>query len=274
MYKIEIFDSQKYINHHLKHLKFDLLNFKFINQNDNSYSFWSLNIDSMFISILIGILFSATFYKISKNFNNCKNPSILQSIIEIAVEFVNNNVNDIYHGKSKLIAPLSLTIFVWIFLMNSIDLFLPIDIITLVCNFFKIPSIRIVPSTDINITLSMGLCVFLLILFYSIKIKGFTGFIKELTLHPFNNLIFFPINLILESVSLLSKPISLSLRLFGNMYAGELIFILISGLLPWWLQFLLSLPWAIFHILIIFLQSFIFMTLTIVYLSMASKVDE
>lgn len=272
MYLIEIFDSQKYINHHLKHLQFDLLKFELIKQNEKISSFWSLNIDSMFFSFFIGILFLAIFYKIAKNFNTCTNISTLQSIIEMSVEFVDNNVNDIYQGKKdKLIAPLSLTIFVWVFLMNSMDLFLPIDIITFICNFLGIPYIRIVPSSDINISLAMGLSVFLLILFYSFKTKGFIGFAKEIILNPFNNVVFFPINLILESISLLSKPISLSLRLFGNIYAGELIFILISGLLPWWFQFFLSLPWAIFHILIVFLQAFIFMTLTIVYLSMASK---
>lgn len=270
MYIIENFDSQKYINHHLKHLQLDLLKFKIINQNENS-SFWSLNIDSMFFSIFIGLLFCFIFYNIAKKFNIHETPSKIQSIIEIIVEFVDNNVNDIYHGKNKIIAPLSLTIFVWIFLMNFMDLFLPIDIISKIFNFLGFNYVRIVPTADINITLSMGLCVFLLILFYSLKIKGFNSFIKEITLKPFNHLIFLPINLILESVSLLSKPISLGLRLFGNIYAGELIFILISGLLPWWLQFILSLPWAIFHILVIFLQSFIFMILTIVYLSMASK---
>ncbi|WP_323116460.1 FoF1 ATP synthase subunit A, partial [Klebsiella variicola] len=134
-----------------------------------------------------------------------------------------------------------------------------------------LPALRIVPTADVSITLSMAIGVFVLILFYSFKMKGVKGFAKELTLQPFNHPLFIPVNLILEGVSLLSKPVSLGLRLFGNMYAGELIFILIAGLLPWWSQWLLSLPWAIFHILIITLQAFIFMVLTIVYLSMASE---
>jgi len=149
---------------------------------------------------------------------------------------------------------------------------IPVDFLPyLGTEVFGLPALRVVPTADVNITLSMALAVFVLILFYSIKMKGVGGFVKELTMQPFNHPVFIPINLILEGVSLLSKPVSLGLRLFGNMYAGELIFILIAGLLPWWSQWMLSLPWAIFHILIITLQAFIFMVLTIVYLSMASE---
>lgn len=134
-----------------------------------------------------------------------------------------------------------------------------------------VPYLRVVPSADVNITMSMALGVFFLILYYSIKVKGISGFVKELTLQPFNHPAAIPVNFILETVTLISKPVSLGLRLFGNMYAGELIFILIAGLLPWWSQWILSVPWAIFHILIITLQAFIFMVLTIVYLSMAQE---
>lgn len=185
---------------------------------------------------------------------------------------MHGSVKDMYHGKSKLIAPLALTIFVWVFLMNLMDL-LPIDLLPYipVSISLALSALRVVPSADVDITLSMALGVFILILFYSIKMKGIGGFAKELTLQPFNHWAFIPVNLILEGVSLLSKPISLGLRLFGNMYAGELIFILIAGLLPWWSQWILNVPWAIFHILIITLQAFIFMVLTIVYLSMASE---
>jgi F-type H+-transporting ATPase subunit a len=176
-----------------------------------------------------------------------------------------------YQGQNPLIAPLSLTVFVWVFLMNLMDL-IPIDFLPFISEkFFRFPAMRVVPSADINITLSMSLGVFVLILFYSIKVKGLIGFCKELTLQPFNHPVFFIFNFLLELVSLLSKPISLGLRLFGNMYSGEMIFILIAGLLPWWSQFSLNVPWAIFHILIISLQAFIFMVLTIVYLSMASQ---
>ncbi|AAO26746.1 ATP synthase A chain [Buchnera aphidicola str. Bp (Baizongia pistaciae)] len=265
------FNLPNYINHHLHHLQLNLSNLKFLNFNDNYIrNFWVCNFDSIFLSIFLGLVILISFFKISKTFT-IQTPNKIQICIELIIDFINNNVKEIYHGKNKLIAPLSLTIFVWIFLMNLMDL-IPIDLVPFIFqNFFEtqIP-IKLVPTTDVNITISMSLVVFLLIIFYSIKIKGIKGFLKDLFLQPFHNPIFFVFNFILESISLLSKPVSLGLRLFGNMYAGEMIFILISGLLPWWLQWILSVPWAIFHILIISLQSFIFMVLTIVYLSMAS----
>lgn len=209
------------------------------------------------------------FRKVAKNATSGV-PGKLQTAVELVVGFVDSSVRDMYHGKSKVIAPLALTVFVWVFLMNLMDL-IPVDFLPFIGAHLGLPALRVVPTADVNVTLSMALGVFILILFYSIKMKGVGGFVKELTMQPFNHPVFIPINLILEGVSLLSKPVSLGLRLFGNMYAGELIFILIAGLLPWWSQWVLSLPWAIFHILIITLQAFIFMVLTIVYLSMASE---
>lgn len=248
---------QEYIGHHLKHLQV-------------GSGFWSINVDSMFFSIALGILFLVIFRKVAKNATSGV-PGKLQTFVEMIIGFVDGNVRDMFHGKSKLIAPLALTIFVWVFLMNAMDL-LPIDLLPLIGeHWMGLPYLRAVPTADVNITLSMALGVFILVLFYSIKMKGVGGFVKELTMQPFNHPVFIPINLILEGVSLLSKPVSLGLRLFGNMYAGELIFILIAGLLPWWSQWLLNVPWAIFHILIITLQAFIFMVLTVVYLSMASE---
>jgi F-type H+-transporting ATPase subunit a len=197
-------------------------------------------------------------------------PGKFLCFVEMVLEFVDGSVKDIFHGKNSLIAPLALTIFGWVFLMNLMDL-IPVDFLPETAKALGLSHLRVVPSADVNITLSMALGVFFLILFYSIKIKGVTGFAKELTLQPFNHWAFIPLNLILEGVTLVSKPVSLGLRLFGNMYAGELIFILIAGLLPWWSQWVLSVPWAIFHILIITLQAFIFMVLTIVYLSQASE---
>ena len=197
-------------------------------------------------------------------------PGKLQCFVEMLVEFVNGNVKDIFHGRNPVIAPLGLTVFVWIFLMNFMDL-IPVDFIPHAAQLMGVPYLRVVPSADVNITMSMALGVFFLILYYSIKVKGISGFVKELTLQPFNHPAAIPVNFILETVTLISKPVSLGLRLFGNMYAGELIFILIAGLLPWWSQWILSVPWAIFHILIITLQAFIFMVLTIVYLSMAQE---
>ncbi|MFZ4832222.1 F0F1 ATP synthase subunit A [Rouxiella sp. Mn2063] len=255
----EISTPQEYIGHHLTQL-----------QVGAKEGFWSINIDSMFFSVALGVLFLVIFHRVARNATSGV-PGKLQTAVELVVGFVDSSVRDMYHGKSKVIAPLALTVFVWVFLMNLMDL-LPIDLLPYIGeHIFGLPALRVVPTADVNITLSMALGVFILILFYSIKMKGVGGFVKELTMQPFNHPVFIPINLILEGVSLLSKPVSLGLRLFGNMYAGELIFILIAGLLPWWSQWILSLPWAIFHILIITLQAFIFMVLTIVYLSMASE---
>lgn len=253
----EFLTPQEYIGHHLTQLRVGT-------------EFWSINIDSMFFSVVLGVLFLVTFRKVAKNATSGI-PGKLQTAVELVVGFVDSSVHDMYHRKSKVIAPLALTVFVWVFLMNLMDL-LPIDLLpTIGERYLGLPALRVVPTADVNVTLSMALGVFILILFYSINRKGVGKFVKELTMQPFNHPIFIPINLILEGVSLLSKPVSLGLRLFGNMYAGELIFILIAGLLPWWSQWALSLPWAIFHILIITLQAFIFMVLTIVYLSMSSE---
>lgn len=253
----EISTPQEYIGHHLTQLQI-------------GSGFWAINIDSMFFSVVLGLLFLFIFRKVAK-YATSGVPGKLQCVVEMVVGFVDSSVRDMYNGKSKMIAPLALTIFVWVFFMNLMDLF-PIDFLPFVGeHVLGLSALRVVPSADVNITMSMALGVFILILFYSIKMKGVSGFLKELTLQPFNHPVFIPINLILEGVSLLSKPVSLGLRLFGNMYAGELIFILIAGLLPWWSQWLLNVPWAIFHILIVTLQAFIFMVLTIVYLSMASE---
>ena len=267
----EALTTRDYIGHHLNNLQLDLRTFELVNPHaENAPSFWVLNIDSLFFSVLMGALFLWLFRKVAVRATSGV-PGKFQTAVEMIIGFVDSSVRDMYHGKSKVIAPLALTVFVWVLLMNALDL-LPIDFIPYIGeHILGLPALRIVPTADVSITLSMAIGVFILILFYSIKMKGIKGFTKELTLQPFNHPIFIPVNLILEGVSLLSKPVSLGLRLFGNMYAGELIFILIAGLLPWWSQWLLSLPWAIFHILIITLQAFFFMVLTIVYLSMASE---
>ncbi|HCT4892740.1 TPA: F0F1 ATP synthase subunit A [Proteus mirabilis] len=267
----EALTTRDYIGGHLNNLQLDLRTFELVNPHaENTPSFWVLNIDSLFFSVLMGLLFLWIFRKVAVKATSGV-PGKFQTAVEMVIGFVDSSVRDMYHGKSKVIAPLALTVFVWVLLMNALDL-LPIDFIPYIGeHILELPALRIVPTADVSITLSMAIGVFILILFYSIKMKGVKGFTKELTLQPFNHPVFIPINLILEGVSLLSKPVSLGLRLFGNMYAGELIFILIAGLLPWWSQWLLSLPWAIFHILIITLQAFIFMVLTIVYLSMASE---
>lgn len=282
--------SSDYIQHHLT-------NWKFGQKADGTWGvahtaeeaaqmgFNAIHIDSMLWSIGLGIFFCALFYCVGKK-ATAGVPTKLQAFIELIVEFVDNSVRESYHGKSKLIAPLALTIFCWIFLMNLMDL-VPIDFIPALAQ--KIGGLmgydphhvymKIVPSTDPNITLGMAICVFFLIIGFGLKEKGVGGFIAEFTLHPFSaknpilQAVLIPVNLVLEVVTLLAKPISLGLRLFGNMYAGELIFILIA-LMPFWIQWVLSVPWAIFHILVITLQAFVFMMLTIVYLSLMSQTGE
>lgn len=229
--------------------------------------FWALHIDTLFFSVFLGGLF-VWFFKTAADKATAGVPGLMQGFVELLIEFVDTQVKDSFHGRSKLIAPLALTIFCWVFLWNFMDLF-PVDILPLIGSLMGIEYLRVVPSTDLNATFAMSISVFCLIIFYSIKVKGAWGFAKELTLQPFGPWLL-PFNLLLKLVEEFAKPISLALRLFGNLYAGELIFILIA-LLPWYIQPLLSFPWAIFHILIITLQAFIFMVLTIVYLSMAHE---
>ncbi len=266
----EISTPQDYIGHHLNNLQVDLRTLELVKPGVDSPGFWALNIDSMFFSIALGLLFICIFRSVAKKATSGV-PGKLQCAVELIIGFVNGMVKEMYHAKSKLIAPLALTIFVWVFLMNLMDL-LPIDLLPYIAeHVLGLPALRVVPTADVSVTLSMAIGVFFLIIIYTVKMKGLKGLFHDLALQPFNHWAFIPINIILEGVSLLSKPVSLGLRLFGNMYAGELIFILIAGLLPWWSQWMLNVPWAIFHILIITLQAFIFMVLTIVYLSMASS---
>lgn len=232
---------------------------------------YTLNLDSLGITVLLGFVFLMLFKYASKKTTSGV-PTKLQCFLEMIFEFIQDTVSSIFKVKSKLIAPLSLTVFMWIFLMNLMDL-LPIDLLPEVAKNMGVPYLRVVPSADVNVTLSMAVCIFLLIFAFSFKNIGVTGFLKSLTLHPFNHWVFIPVNFLLEGVSLLSKPISLGLRLFGNMYAGEMIFILIALLPLWYVQWVLNVPWALFHILIVTLQAFIFMVLTIVYLAMASEDD-
>lgn len=229
--------------------------------------FWTLHLDTLFFSIVLGALFLVIFKKAADQATSDV-PGKIQNFIEMVIEFVDTQVKDSFHGTSKLIAPLALTIFVWVFFMNAMDL-LPVDLLPFVGSGMGLGYLRIVPSADLNATFAMSLTVFMMILFYSVKIKGVVGFGKELLLTPFGPWLM-PFNLLLKVVEEVAKPISLGLRLFGNLYAGELIFILIA-LLPWTAQPLLSVPWALFHLLIITLQAFIFMVLTIVYLTMAHE---
>ena len=235
--------------------------------------FNAIHVDSMIWSVGLGIIFCWLFRRVAKT-ATAGVPSGWVNGAEMIVEFIDGTVKDTFHGRNPLIAPLALTIFVWVFLMNLMDL-IPVDLIPHGLMLVGVDYQKIVPSTDPNITMGMAVGVFVLMLYYSIKVKGF-GFVKELTLNPFNHPLFIPVNLFMEVVGLLAKPFSLGLRLFGNMYAGEMIFILIASLfsvgLFWMLPAaLLQIGWAIFHILVITLQAFIFMVLTIVYLSMAHE---
>ena len=269
--------SGDYIQHHLTNLQVCKVESGEWVWNHCAGNFWTINVDTMGWSIFLGLVFIFLFGRAARKSSSGK-PTKFQALVEIVVEFVDSSVKDTFHGKSRLIAPLGLTIFVWVFLMNLMDL-VPVDWIPLLAGKIGIPYMKVVPSTDVNITFGMSIAVFFLIIFYTIKNKGVMGFVKELTLHPIApptkgiGLLAAPFmiafNFLLETVALVAKPISLSLRLFGNMFAGELIFILIALLGVY--QLPLHFGWAVFHLLIVTLQAFIFMMLTIVYLSLASE---
>jgi|SRR3990172_3268677 len=266
----------EYIRHHLQNLTFGQhadgsWGLAHSAQEAKEMGFMAIHVDTMCWSIGTGILFLWVFRKIAKSFSIDK-PGHLQSVIEIIFEFVNNSVKTSFHGRNPLIAPLALTVFCWIFMMNLMDL-VPVDFIPSLFGLMGVHYMKMVPSTDVNATFGLSLSVFALFLYYSIKVKGPLGFFAEIAFHPFGKKLFF-VNIPLESVSLLARPLSHSLRLFGNMFAGELIFILIAALysagLAWGaVAGVLQVGWAIFHILVITLQAYIFMMLTIVYLSMA-----
>lgn len=230
--------------------------------------FMAIHLDTMGWSLAMGLLFLFLFWKVAKRASSGV-PTGLQNVVEMTVEFVQGIVKDAFHGKNPIIAPLALTIFVWIFLMNTLKL-IPVDFIPSIAGLLGLEYFKIVPTTDPNATFGMALGVFFLILYYNFKIKGAGGFAKELSFTPFNHWSLMPFNLFLEIIGHLTKPLSLALRLFGNMYAGEVVFILIA-LLPFWLQWTLNVPWAIFHILVVTLQAFIFTTLSVVYLSQAHE---
>ena len=272
----------EYIRHHITFLS---------NKEQTAIvDFTVVNWDSVGWSIFLALVFAGSFYLVARK-ATAGVPGKAQNFIETVVEFVDNTVRETYHGTSKLIAPLALTVFCWVFLFNCMDI-MPVDFFPAAAAGMGLSHMKVVPSTDLNVTFGLSITVFILIIYYSIRFKGLGGFIGELTLHPFqskNKLVqalIIPFNFVLEFVPFIAKPVSLSLRLYGNMFAGEMIFMLIAlftlslglqhlasvgGIVAVLAQLLLGSVWAVFHFLIGGLQAFIFMILTIIYLSLASE---
>ena len=271
------YTTSEYIKHHLTNATMcSTDNGIAFNKACSEAGFWAWHVDTLAWSIGLGLLFLIIFRSVASKATTGV-PGKMQAFVELVVEFVDDNVKSTFHGKSALIAPLALTIFVWVLLMNLMDL-VPVDLIPWVSGLIGQAAFgmdphdvynKAVPTTDLNLTFALASGVFILILFYSIKMKGIGGFAKELTMQPFGHPIFIPVNFILETVTLLARPLSLALRLFGNLYASELIFILIATI--GYFQLPLHFMWAVFHILVLPLQAFIFMMLTIVYLSLAAE---
>ncbi|GAB2665001.1 F0F1 ATP synthase subunit A [Arenimonas aestuarii] len=276
----------EYVTHHLQHWRVSI----------GEGAFWTINVDSMIMAIAIGVLGLGLFWFVGRR-ATAGVPGKLQAFLELAVEFVDTQVRDVFHGNRKFVAPLALTIFVWILLMNSVKM-IPVDLPPAIAKMFGAEYFRAVPTTDLNITLAMSMTVLLLMIAFAIKAKGGFGFTKELFTAPFHaegvgmKIVLAPANFGLNIIELLSKPVSLAMRLFGNMYAGELVFLLIAllgaagghfimdvggfggttgGILAFLGAVLAGAGWSIFHILVITLQAFIFMILTVVYLSMSTE---
>jgi F-type H+-transporting ATPase subunit a len=273
--------ANEYILHHLTFLS--------NKEPKGIVDFSVIHWDTVFFSVALALLFGGSFYFAARSAKRGV-PGQFQNFVELVVEFVDTQVKDSFHGTNKLLAPLALTIFCWVLLFNAMDI-LPVDLLPWAAHGVGIEHLKVVPTTDLNTTFAMALTVFVLIIYYSIKMKGLGGFIGELTMQPFVSknivvkVLLIPVNLLLEIVPFLARPISLSLRLYGNLFAGEMIFLLLaaltlhgvhqlSGFGGWALllaQFVLAFAWAVFHLLVITLQAFIFMVLTIVYLSMAQE---
>ena len=285
--------TESYISHHLTNLKCGKTDVGWTCDPYAEMGFWSFHVDSLLWSVILGFVFLFVFKKATpKQGSENVAPKGLQNFAEMCIEFVEDNVQSMFGSiKNTLVAPLALTVFVWILLMNLMDL-VPVDFIPVLAghiaaavtdvSWIKEPDdlyFKVVPTTDPNITLGMAFAVFILTIYYSITVKGIKAFVAELTLHPFGKYLI-PVNFVLEMINFIAKPISLGLRLFGNLYAGEMIFILIALMLFFssiWvgmLGFALHLVWALFHVLIVALQAFIFMALTIAYLAMAHETEE
>ncbi|ACV37594.1 F0F1 ATP synthase subunit A [Accumulibacter sp.] len=249
----EALTTSGYIVHHLTNLSV-------------GQGFWTFHLDTLIVSGLLGLFAFIGMAKLAGK-ASVTNPGKMQTLVELVLSFVDQQAKDTYHGRSPLVTPLAITIFIWVFLMNAMDL-IPVDFIPLLLGLTGVHYFKVVPTTDPNLTFAMSLTVFTIMLVMGVKVKGVGGFLHEVFTVPFGAKLA-PLNLLFRIIEDIAKPISLSLRLFGNMYAGEMVFILIALMGIW--QLPLALPWALFHILIITLQAFVFMMLTIVYLSMASE---
>ena len=265
--------ATEYIQHHLS--------FRTTSLGDGN--FWTLHVDTVVTGLLLGILATGLLWWVVKG-ATAGVPGKRQAFVELLVDFVDEQVKGIFHGeRHKFVAPAALTVFVWVVLMNAMD-FLPVDIIAWILeHVFHQHDFRIVPTADVNTTFALSLSVFFLMIYFSIAVKGFGGWIHELFCSPFgSNVLLWPFNFLFNLVEYVSKPLSHSLRLFGNMYAGEIIFLLLwlwaansslsadygAGAIS---AIVLGLGWSIFHILIVLLQAYIFMMLTIVYIAMAHE---
>lgn len=273
-------DAEGYITHHLTNLTYgkhpeDGWGFADTAEKATEMGFWSIHLDSIAWSVGLGVVFCLVFRSAAKR-ATAGVPGGLQNAVEIIVDFIDDTVSSIFQHRNDIIAPMALTIFVWVFLMNLMDL-VPVDWIPWLASVLGVEYMKIVPSTDPNVTLGMSFTVFFLIIYYSIKVKGVGGFFKELLCHPFPWYLF-PVNFLLETVTLLAKPISLGLRLYGNLFAGEMIFILIAllygGIVLSFAGGVLQWGWAVFHVLVITLQAFVFAVLTVIYLAQAHDTSE
>jgi F-type H+-transporting ATPase subunit a len=269
--------SVEYIQHHLTNLcagDCDPV-------THQASGFWAWNIDTLFFSYALAALIIFVSWRLGRSLTSDA-PSGFQNVVESIIDFVAGQVKDTFPGHNPLIAPLALTIFLWVWLMNFMDM-IPVDLLPVLARMVGIEYLKVVPTTDLSTTMAMSLTVFALIVFYSIKVKGPVGYLKMFLFHPFGKF-FVPVNIVMTLIEELAKPLSLGLRLFGNLFAGELVFLLIAliggmmavgwaaiGWMP--LQVLLDWAWLVFHLLVITLQAFIFMVLTIVYLGMAHTED-
>ncbi|HEX5802766.1 MAG TPA: F0F1 ATP synthase subunit A [Azospira sp.] len=253
-----------YIQHHLTNLA--VCSDAARDAAGHCHGFWTFHLDTLLISGLLGLLVFGLMAKTASK-ASAGIPGGVQNFVEMVVNLVDQQVRDTFHGKSALVTPLAITIFVWVFVMNAMDL-IPVDFLPVVASAVGVNYLKAVPTTDPNLTFAMSITVFFIMIWMNLKVKGFGGYMHEIFTAPFGAKLA-PVNFIFRVVEDIAKPISLALRLFGNMYAGEMVFILIALLGLY--QLPLALPWALFHILIITLQAFVFMMLTIVYMSMAAE---